>query len=79
MRRVVRYTYSQITGSGCLDKEQIRAQLGQLGFDLTQPIQRKTDIDSVYYIQGEGKTITPNFRGTAAGRVEPTGRSLAWQ
>ena len=79
MRRVIRYTYSQITGRGALDKEQIRAQLGQLGFDLTQPIQRKTDIDSVYYIQGEGKTIVPSFRVTTPIEVTPAGRSLAWQ
>ena len=79
MRRVIRYTRSQIAGIGALDKEQIRAQLHQFGFDLTQPIQRKTDIDSVYYIQGEGKTITPSFRVKTPIEAKPAGRSLAWQ
>ena len=79
MRRVIRYTRSQIAGIGALDKEQIRAQLHQLGFDLTQPIQKMRDIDSVYYVQGEGKTIVPSFRVTAPMEVKPAGRSLAWQ
>ena len=78
MRRVVRYTYSQIAGSGALGKEQIRSQLHQLGFDLTQPIQKMRDIDSIYYVQGEGKTIVPSFRATAHNEV-PEGRSRKWQ
>ena len=79
MRKVVRYTRSQIAGSGALDKEQIRAQLHQLGFDLTQPIQKMRDIDSVYYVQGEGKTIVPSFRVKTPIEAKPVGRSLAWQ
>ena len=79
MRRVVRYTRSQFTGSGALDNEQIRSQLHQLGFDLTQPIQKMQDIDSVYYVQGEGKTFVPSFRVTIAADNSRQGRSNTWQ
>ena len=79
MRRVVRYTKSQIAGIGALDKEQIRAQLHQLGFDLTQPIQKMRDIDSVYYVQGEGKTFVPSFKVTVAAENSRQGRSNTWK
>ena len=56
--KTVRYTMSQLTGTGALHKNEINAQLyGEYGFRKGEQVSVRRDSDSVYFSQVSDETF----------------------
>jgi len=79
MKRVLRFTKTQLQGAGKLDQAQIKRQLAQHGFDLSQKFHIKRDADSIYYTQGDGDVFVPEVKLTdTSDTPSRIGHSFSW-